>query len=379
MELIDTNIKYKSSQEHTNFLNGSLIDSSLNKNGLRAIESVHLNQSKVSMTNDIFDLKCVDAEGIKQHVILKCSSTKTEPREIHIDDSKLKIGGWLSNRLNNEYVLLQKIQALGVSAPKPLFFIEEGTNSVLAISHNKGVVGSELRYPKVSEDEFRRLEYQRGYLLGKINSIDCANDRYGPVDPNSTSFSTWTEYFNIKVSTTLSLLHGMYPVLNNLRRFSEFIKSETAWQKMCVDLSVLYGNSTVQKMIENDSIPTLSHGDYWDGNTLVDLDNKSGQEVSVIDFDRGGIEGQSFDLALWLSSKTEGKKDVNPVFGIPDFLRGYEDSGKKISRDIKNYVTLYGLWQYLDFLVIDCIHQVDRSNKSMPEIDRLFRELQKIV
>lgn len=379
MELIDTNIKYKPSQEHMDFLNGSLIDSALSKNGLKVTESVHINQSKISMTNDIFDLKCVDAKGIKQHVILKCSSTKTEPREIHIDDSKLKIGGWLSNRLNNEYVLLQKIQSSGINAPKPLFFVEEGVSSVLALSHIKGVVGSELRYPKVSEDEFRKLEYQRGYLLGKINSIDCANDRYGPVDPNSTSFSTWTEYFNTKVSTTLSLLHGMYPVLISLRRFGEFIKSEEDWQKMCLDLSTLYGNSAIQGMLEKDSMPTLSHGDYWDGNTLVDLDNKSGQEVSVIDFDRGGIEGQSFDLALWLSSKTEGKKDVNPVFGIPDFLRGYEDSGKKISSDLKNYVTLYGLWQYLDFLVIDCIHQVDRSNKSMPEINRLFRELQKIV
>lgn len=337
--------------------------------GLQVNSLYGFGKDKSATTNNVYYASLVAADGRNWQAVVKAANECQEPREI-------VRGGWVANRLQNEHRILGLVSRVGISCPVPIIYLKTEDGELLVETQLVGKQGPHLRFPSVNVFEFREMEKQRGQVLARINGIDCSDRNFGTLDDGARQFATWNEYFNLKVSTTLSLLYGMYPELAKLKRLSDIAKDEESWKQFIERVAQLFTGDAVHLLLSQDNIPTLSHGDYWDGNNLVRLKDGS-WTVAVIDFDRGGIEGRSFDLALWLSSKTKGKKVANPTFAVGDFLEGYKQFGS-ISPDINKYVAIYGLWQYLDFLVIDVIYGIDRTNKSVPEIGNLFQQLEEI-
>lgn len=379
-EIIETGIHFKAPENTLGQLELPAIEGALSEKGFSIKNINEFEKDKSALTNNVFAATLVNSEGENISAILKTATAKKEPREIASIGRNNSVGGWMSSRLQNEFRLLSLVHQTGISSPEPILYkrLENG-NEIFAETQLIGQQGSNLRFPSVGVDEFRSMERQRGEILAQINAINCSGRAFGTLDDNARHFDSWNAYFDTKVSTTLSLLHGMYPEISTLKRFGELASDENEWQVFVKGIAKLYSSDKVHSLLEKDNTPTISHADYWDGNTVARMTGKNEWKVSVIDFDRGGVEGQSFDLALWLSSKAPAKKQVNPTFAIPDFLDGYKKAGGTVSPEIQEYVALYGLWQYLDFLVIDTIYEQDRTNKSVPEIIRLSNRLKEIV
>lgn len=361
------------------------------KRGL-VLENLHqLGHTTGSVTNKVFEAQCFSSEsGKTEDVIVRIGIPGVEHREklIGIYDKaeneeelgsvKGVVGGWLRKRLANEANLLLLVQEHGVPVPNLVLYDKlEGDRELMIEERVRGERCDELRMPHVSEEDFKRLELQKGKILAQMSNISIKDQYFGPLSETSMKFQNWSEYFNYKVTTTLSLLHAMYDQLTNLTYFKDIAGSEHEWQKKLDCVAQYYQSPAVLKLLQEDNIPTVTHGDYWDGN-LMAYKEKGEWVVNVIDFERGDISGKSFDLSQWFAWKAGGKED-DPITASADFLKGYIEAEGEISPEIRKYVTLYGLWSYLDFLVIDCIYGIDRTDESAHEINKLLPQLEKIA
>ena len=304
------------SEKTVNEVLGQRMDSFLAKTGLSisSVEGFHKDISAV--TNTVYGVKLTNIEGVEIESILKVSQKRSEPRELALSND---IGGWNKNKLENE-----------------------------------------------------------SKILARLNNIILPFETFGTLDREAKRFNTWPDYFLTKVTTTLSCLYGMYDKLTNLQFFGNLVNNHSEWELFVENIAKLYSAETVLHLINSDGVPTLSHGDFWDGNLIANR-NKDNWDVSVIDFERGGVEGKSFDLSLWLAWKVGGKQDnPDPIEASETFLKGYKEAGGSISPDIGKYVAIYGLWQYLDFLVMDTIYGIDRTDESVYEIKKLNSLLQNL-
>ena len=376
---IETNIPLDKifSEKTVNEASGQRMDSFLAKTGLSisSIEGFHRNISAV--TNNVYSVKLTNIEGVKIESILKVSQKRSEPRELALSNN---VGGWNKNKLENESKILALVQNAGIPSPRPIFYqkFDDGTE-VFAETLVAGQKCVDLRTPNVSPLEFEKLETEKGKILARLNNILLPLKTFGTLDEEAKRFNTWSDYFLTKVTTTLSCLYGMYDKLTNLQYFSNLANNQSEWKSFVGNIVKLYSAETVLHLINNDGVPTLSHGDFWDGNLIANR-NKDNWDVSVIDFERGGVEGKSFDLSLWLAWKVGGKQDnPDPIEASETFLKGYKEAGGTISPDINKYVAIYGLWQYLDFLVMDIIYGIDRTDESVYEIKKLYTKIQEFL
>ncbi|MDP3917838.1 MAG: phosphotransferase [Candidatus Woesebacteria bacterium] len=345
------------------------VSSFLAKNGVGLSSVEGFSRDVSAMTNNVFVAELVTVQGEKFKSIIKISETKREPREVTLSE---EIGGWNPNKLENESKILALIQNEGIAAPYPILYGRpEGEVELFIETIVEGKKCVDLRVPNVSPQELSVLEFEKGKILASINSIPLLAGRFGTLEIEAKGFDTWSKYFLTKVTTTLSCLYGMYDKVNKLEHFSDLVDSEDEWKTFLQDVAKLYSSEAVLRLIDNDGKPTLSHGDFWDGNLIANKTNGK-WNVSVIDFERGGIEGKSFDLSLWLAWKIGG------MDASQDFLKGYTKAGGSISQDIDKYVAIYGLWQYMDFLIMDTIYGIDRTDESVREIKKLRGILQNI-
>lgn len=367
---IDTGIVLKENfqDKAPNEISRQMIDF-LAKMGFRSSSLEGLNKDISAVTNNVFTAELTSAEGIKVESIIKVSRQRFEPRELALSAS---IGGWNINKLENEFKILALVQNAGISSPTPIFYqkFDDGVE-VFAETLVAGQKCVDLRTPNVTVPEFARLEAEKGKVLAQINKVPFPIEGFGTLDSGAKKFGIWSEYFLTKVATTLSCLYCIYDRLTQLEHFGRLVEDQKDWKLFLENIARLYSNETVLDLIEEDGKPTLSHGDFWDGNLIANKNNGH-WDVSVIDFERGGIEGASFDLSLWLAWKVGGKLgNPDPLEASNDFLLGYKEAGGEISTDIRRYIAIYGLWQYLDFLVMDSIYEIDRTDESVHEIKKL--------
>lgn len=352
------------------------IDYFLLKSGFRLSSMKNLNKDISAVTNNVFFAILTDSKNAEVESIIKVSQDRCEPREITLSDN---LGGWNKNKLENESEILELVQKANISSPSPIFYqIFEDGIEMFAETVVKGTKCTDLRIPNVDPVEFGRLEREKGRVLAQIHNISPPLEIFGTLEDEARRFDTWSEYFFAKVTTTLSCLYGMYDKLKGLQYFKDLAIDEHEWRSFLENVARLYSKESIQLLIENDGAPTLSHGDYWDGN-LIACQNDGHWDVSVIDFERGGIEGKSFDLSLWLIWKVGGiTTNPDPLESSDDFLKGYREAGGAISPEINKYIAIYGLWQYLDFLIMDTVHGIDRTDESVYEINKQKRVLQSI-
>lgn len=352
------------------------VGSILSENGYTLVNQYPHAQDKTALTNLVFDLVVTDPEGKRKSAVVKVSLRAREPREIRYTDGDRVVGGWTKNHLENEYRVLTLVHNSGVKTPEPLVYQrQDGQIEYLVESRLIGRRCSDLRPSQVGMGEYVEMEREKGRMLAKINATPAPGSYFGTLDDNAQRFGKWNDYFGLKMVTTMSLLGKLYEPLCRLRYFNSLVGTPTEWQAFLKNVSTMYSSLAVARLLDEDNVPTLSHGDYWDGNVIGRMKGNRSWDLSVIDFDRGGVEGKSFDLALWLASKTTSKKQVNPIIGVPDFVSGYQEVGGVVSPDIQKYVAIYGLWQYLDFLLIDVVHGTDRSNKAIKEVKRLYSKI----
>lgn len=375
---IDTGVVLEKhfSDKVTGMTLGQGVNSFLLKTGFSLFSLEGLNRDISAVTNNVFSAELVDAHGEIIESIIKISQQRCEPRELALSGG---LGGWNPDKLENESKILALVQNSGISSPSPIFYekLDERVE-VFAETSVEGQKCVDLRTPNVSAQEFARLEAEKGKILSQINRVQLPVEGFGTLENEAKRFDTWSEYFLTKVATTLSCLYGMYDKVNKLEHFSDLVKSDEDWKLFLENIAKLYSNGVVLHLIEKDGKPTLSHGDFWDGNLIAN--NKNGEwDVSVIDFERGGIEGKSFDLSLWLTWKVGGNPaNPDPLKASEDFLKGYKEAGGTISPDIGKYLAIYSLWQYLDFLIMDTIYGIDRTDESVYEIKKLNGILQGI-
>jgi len=376
---IETNIPLDKifSEKTVNEALGQRMDSFLAKTGLSisSVEGFHKDISAV--TNTVYGVKLTNIEGVEMESILKVSQKRSEPRELALSND---VGGWNKNKLENESKILALVQNAGIPSPRPIFYwkFDDGME-VFAETLVAGQKCVNLRTPNVSPLEFGKLETEKGKILARLNNIILPFETFGTLDREAKRFNTWPDYFLTKVTTTLSCLYGMYDKLTNLQFFGNLVNNHSEWELFVENMAKLYSAETVLHLINSDGVPTLSHGDFWDGNLIANR-NKDNWDVSVIDFERGGVEGKSFDLSLWLAWKVGGKQDnPNPIEASETFLKGYKEAGGTISPDIDKYVAIYGLWQYLDFLVMDTIYGIDRTDESIHEIKKFYAKIGKFI
>lgn len=348
---------------------GHGINTLLSKMGFRISNLEGQNRDISAVTNNVFEAELVNSKAEIFKSIIKISQQRCEPRELVLSGGA---GGWNPDKLENESKILTLVQNSGISTPKPVFYgkFVDGTE-MFAEAFLNGKKCVDLRIPNVTPKELAELEEKKGEILAQIHAVQLPVKGFGTLENSAIRFNNWSEYFLTKVTTTLSCLYGMYDKLTQLQHFGELVENQQDWKLFLENIAKLYSNEAVFKLIENDCKPTLSHGDFWDGNLIANKSN-SKWDVSVIDFERGGIEGKSFDLSLWLAWKMGG------MDASQDFLRGYKQAGGTVSPDIHKYVAIYGLWQYMDFLIMDTIYGIDRTDESVHEIKKLEVVLQKI-
>lgn len=352
------------------------VDSSLAKTGYKISSVEGFTRDISAMTNSVFSAELIDAKGEKIKSIIKTSQKRCEPRELILSAN---LGGWNPSKLENESKILSLIHNAKIPSPQPLFYWKsEDFVEVFAERLINGKKCVDLRVPNVIPSEFATLEIEKGKILAQINKVSLPIEGFGTLEDGAKRFETWSEYFLTKVTTTLSCLYGIYDKVSELEHFGDLVKSDEEWKIFLENIARLYSNKTLLDLVEKDGKPTLSHGDFWDGNLIANNKNDK-WNVSVIDFERGGIEGKSFDLSLWLTWKVGGKSNnPDPVESSEDFLKGFKEAGGIVSPDIKKYIAIYGLWQYLDFLIMDTIYGIDRTDESVYEIKKLRGILQNI-
>ncbi len=330
------------------------------------------------MANEVYRATVIDRNTkLETQVVIKIAKPGIEQREKSIIFTEGKLGGWLRERLLNEYLLLQLVHNQNIPCPKPLYY--EWFPDQTEILVEEQLLGEKclaLRTAPVSEVDRNILEASKGQLLGQINRLDASSMQFGPINKNSMHFPTWQEYFNYKLSGTLSIIHGMYNQISRLEYFPDIATSEEEWRQKVEIIAQMYSGNNVQSLLKKDGEPTVTHGDFWDSNIMARKE-KGKWNTSVFDFERGDISGKSLDLALWLEWKIGGdRSDPNPIEASKHFMEGYTEAKGYVSPHIKDMITMYALWQYLEFLIADGIFGIDRSDESVHEITKLTKQLE---
>lgn len=203
----------------------------------------------------------------------------------------------LFEKKKKQFELLEKIDALGINASKPVSFGSLPDGKVYTVLTWLDGEDAEKVLPELSAEKAFHLGINAGKTMKKLHTVAV----------NTDSFSWWELYKN-KIE----------------RKIKNFRENEIELPKKELVVDYVLGNMEYAK----DRPALFQHGDYHCGNMIV-----NGDGIGVIDFDKNGIADpyDEFKCFCW------------NVYANPNFengmINGYFDS--EVPDDFWHVLSLY--------------------------------------
>ncbi len=254
------------------------------------------------------------------------------------------------NILQAEVDVMRLVKAR-TEMPVPAILYHDASRTLLPspyylMEYIEGILYHKLR-PDLSQQEQARLDRRIGVLLKQMNTITGEN--FGYFAQPETRQHSWKETFK-------SMLSGV--IDDGIAARVELALSKN---------EILERLESFFPVLDEVTVPALTHWDLWDGNIFVDPASKT--ITGIIDFER----------SLWADPLME----VNfGAFGEnPEFNKGY-GIGLPLSETQSIRRILYNIYLFL-IMVIECTYRhyptQDQENWARLQLQNQFQKLEETV